>query len=201
MTNASPAPAVVLLHGMGADEYDLLPLARQLPGNAIYISVRAPLPFEWGGATWHRISEDIQPDPETFRKSFDLLQRFLSQAKSTYPIDPDRLYLLGFSMGAGMAVATVLRDPSSVAGIAALSGYLPEDVGIDYDWKDIAGKPIFIGHGSVDPLVPPDRSHRMSSLLTEAGADVSFHEYPMGHSISEDEFQDLVAWLGPKLTG
>ena len=170
MTSAVPAPAVVLLHGMGADEYDLLPLVRQLPNSAIFVSGRAPLPFEWGGATWHGITEDIRPDPETFRESFDLLQRFLVHVKGVYPIDPARLYLLGFSMGAGMAIATGL-----------------------------SGKPVFIGHGSIDPLVPPDRSHRMSSLLSDAGADVTYREYPMGHSISEDEFQDLVAWLSPKL--
>lgn len=198
-----PAPAVVVLHGRGADEDDLVPLAERLPGDRHVLSVRAPDRLA-PGYTWYDLDlsagglHESQPDAEGFARSRDLLDEFVAQALDAYPIDPARVGVLGFSQGAILGLATVLEHPERFAWCVALHGYLAESHS-DLDRFDgIAGFPTFLGAGEMDQVIPASRAERAADLLAEAGLDVTFETYPTGHGVGADEAADVAAWVGER---
>lgn len=139
-TTATKYPTIVALHGRGTDEYDLLPLVETLGLNdVLVVAPRAPLPFNpgglMGGFAWYDIGQEGIPHPQTFQPSVDLLHRFLGEIKAAYPVNPERLFLLGFSQGTVMAYAAALLDPESIRGIAALSGYVPNKSGLPLNFS------------------------------------------------------------------
>jgi len=196
-TKSEKYPTIVALHGRGADANDLLPLAESIGRNdMLMIAPRAPLPFNLGiGFAWYNMGQDWTPDPETFSTSLNLLKTFLTQVKAGYPVDPAKLILLGFSQGTVMTYASGLSEPSSVRGIAALSGYIPTRSGLPLKLDRLHGLPIFISHGTYDDLIPVRFGREASQLLGKAGADVSFHEYLMGHEVNGETIMDLARWF------
>lgn len=198
-----PAPAVVLLHGRGADEDDLVPVAERLPGDRHVLSVRAPDRLG-PGYTWCELDlsagglHESQPDREGFERSRDLLDRFVEEALDAYAIDPDRVGLLGFSQGAILSLATVLETPERYRWCAALHGYLPATHDDPGRFDGVAGFPAFLGAGEMDQVIPASRAERAADLLADAGLDVTFQAYPTGHGIGADEAADLARWVGER---
>ena len=195
---ATPEPATVIaLHGRGADEYDLLPLLEFLNfRNLLVISPRAPRPFEYGGGyMWYDLSEEGIPHPQTFNESLKLLERFLAETKRAYAINPGRLILLGFSQGAVMSFAAGLLDPHNIRGIVALSGFVPHKSRLPLQLDRVTDLPVFISHGTYDELMPIELGREAAQMLRDAGAAVTFHEYPMGHQVTEGTLRDLVSWM------
>ncbi len=189
-------PTIVALHGRGTDELDLVPLVLSLGRTDIMIiAPRAPLPFSIGGFAWYGQSQEWVPDPKSFRPSIDVLRQFISEIRNGYPVDPRQLILLGFSQGTVMAYATGLTDPSSFRSIIALSGYIPNRSGIPLKLQSLGGFPVFISHGTYDELIPLRFGREATELLARAGAEVSYHEYSMGHEVSQETLRDLTAWL------
>lgn len=191
----APHPAVIMLHGLGADEHDLAGLAQFLDPRLLTISVRAPFPLEWGGYKWYDFYDAGKPDPVQFRESTDRLLQFIHDALGSYPIDHRHLYLLGFSMGTVMALAMALSQPSLFRGVIANSGYLAEETHLTYRWNEIGGKSFYVAHGVYDELIPVQASRIIRSKLEDAGARVEYHEYPMAHEISEQSLQAMTRWL------
>jgi len=193
-------PTIVALHGRGTDEYDLLPLIEslQLP-NALVVAPRAPLLFSLGGFTrgfaWYEFGEEGIPDPATFRASLDVLRGFLGEITTTYPVDRERLVLLGFSQGTVMAYAAGLLDPGAIRGIAALSGYVRHRSELPLKLHDLNGLSVFISHGAWDDIIPVEFGRESAQLLKRAGADVLYREYLMGHEVREETLRDLSAWI------
>jgi phospholipase/carboxylesterase len=196
----SDAPAVVLIHGRGANERDLLPIAAQLPAELHVLSVRAP--DEMGGPnsyTWYDLDLSAgglhasQPDPEGFRRSLDLLHEFVGEAIEAYDLDPDRIGLLGFSQGAITSLAALLEQPDTYRWVVALNGYLAESHAAEAG--NAAEKPIFIGCGSADQVIPPERVQNAAENLQAAGSEVRFETYNVGHGTTPTEVSDVVAWL------
>ena len=110
----------------------------------------------------------------------------------------DRVFLLGFSQGAVMSLATALTDPRRLAGVVALSGYLPEAVsGAEGGSAD--SLPVFLGHGAADPLISVTEGRKARDVLTAAGADVTYRKYAVEHRIAPDERADIRHWLGARL--
>jgi len=181
-------PTIIALHGRGADENDLasLLLALELPG-VLLVTPRAPFAFPYGGYAWYR--PDEAPDLETV----ELLRRFIEEIKAGYPVNTRRLILMGFSQGAMMTYAVALANPSPFRGIAALSGYVPHQANPQHD--GLAGFPVFISHGTNDPLIPVRLGREAAKLLMNAGADVTYREYIMGHEIGTEASRDLRHWL------
>ena len=155
------APAVFVLHGRGADEEDLLPVARHLPDELHVISLRAPDPLQ-GGYTWYDLDlsagglESSQPDAADFRRSLDLVAESVDAAVESHALDPDRIGLLGFSQGAITSLSLVLEAPDRYAWVAALHGYLA-DAHSDIAPDGIEGKPVFVGAGAGDRVIPESR--------------------------------------------
>ncbi|EMA68753.1 phospholipase/carboxylesterase [Halorubrum aidingense JCM 13560] len=193
------APAVFILHGRGADEEDLLPVARHLPDDHHVFSLRAPDPLH-GGYTWYDLDlsagglEASQPDAADFRRSLDLVAESVDAAVDAYSLDPDRIGLLGFSQGAITSLSLVLENPDRYAWVVALHGYLA-DSHADLDPDGIEGKPVFVAAGAGDRVIPESRSLDAADRFAEIGAAVTRGSYPGGHGIGQEELADVVAFV------
>ncbi len=178
-------PMVILIHGRGADANDLADLAplADPPGGARFVLPNAPKPFSaypgmTFGWTWF---EGWPPEQTSVAASRELLLKFLDEITARYPTSA--LIISGFSQGAMMALDAGLRR--EVNGIIAMSGGLYE-----YDLPDlrtVAKVPILISHGSADEVVSVNYARRARACLEEAGFDVDYHEYPMGHQVVMEE--------------
>ncbi len=193
---AKEYPTIVALHGRGTDENDLIPLVYSLGlADALVISPRAPLPFDLsGGFAWYDLGQEAVPHPQTFHTSLDLLRRFIAEIRAGYPLNAKLIILLGFSQGAVMAYAAALLDPASFHGIAALSGYIPQQSGLSFDLGRLGGFPAFVSHGTYDQTIPVRLGRESAEFLRKAGAGVEYREYPMGHEVREETIRDLAAW-------
>jgi len=195
-TKAEKYPTVVALHGRGTDENDLIPLVQSLGlTDALLISPRAPAPFEFGGGfAWYDVGQEGVPHPQTFSASLGLLRRFMDEIRAGYPVDCQRVILLGFSQGTVMAYSVALLDPTSFFGVVALSGYIPQRSGLPLA-LDLRGFSVFISHGVYDQIIPVRLARESAELLKKGGARVEYREYPMGHEVSEETVRDLSAWI------
>ena len=199
--NRSPRTAIVALHGRGTDAHDLLPLVESLGiGDAIIVAPRAPRRYDFrGGYTWYDLSEQGVPEPHTFRESLDLLRKFLIEIKTGYRIDTAKLILLGFSQGTVMSYATGLLDVANTQAIVALSGYIPLRSGLEYEWDKAANLAVFVSHGTYDKLIPISLAQESVERLKDAGTNLTYKEYAMGHEVREETLQDLRAWIRREL--
>ena len=198
--SAETYPAIIALHGRGTDELDLIPLVLSLGRtDVMIISPRAPLPFSLGGFAWYNQSQEWDPNPQTFRSSLDLIRKFISETRNGYPVNTHQLILLGFSQGTVMAHAVGLMDPSSFQGVVALSGYIPHHSGLPLNLRKLEGFPVFISHGTYDEVIPVKFGHEAAQLLRNAGANVTYREYPMAHEVREETIRDLAAWMNKLL--
>jgi phospholipase/carboxylesterase len=189
-------PLLVLLHGRGADEEDLAGLADELDGRFLVVSPRAPYPFDFGGGfTWYEFVAGGTPDPVMLRSSYDRLLQFLRDAVAGLPVDPTRVYLFGFSMGTVMSHAVALTQPGFIRGVAANSGYVPENTFLQFRWDALADLEVLITHGTMDPVIPVQMGHRARDLYAASTARSTYREYPMGHQISQESLDDAAGWL------
>lgn len=193
-----PHPLLLILHGRGANEHDLLPLASGLDPRFLVVSPRAPL-ARWGGYHWYDLIEMGTPEPATYTQGLQALRRFVGELLAAYPVAADQLYLLGFSQGAMMSGSLLMTQPETIAGAVLLSGYLPLEQDLAVQKERLAGKPVFIGHGTADNVLPIHHGREARDFFQAAGADLSYHEYPMGHQISTRERQDVADWLSGRV--
>ena len=189
-------PTLILLHGRGADENDLLSIAEYLDERLFIVSARAPFPFQQvSGYTWFDLLEMGMPDPKMFDESFNKVVQFIEDIKTGYPVNPSKVFLCGFSMGAIISFALALTRTETLAGVIANSGYIPEENQLQFNWAGIKGKPFFVSHGLYDPVIPITFGRRASELLRNAQADLCYREYEMGHQIGEESLNDIMQWL------
>lgn len=193
-SSAARHPTILLLHGRGSDEEDLLSLAESLDERFLLIGARAPYAFPSGGYTWYDLQEFGDPHQETFLTSYRKLSRFLDDISAGYPVDPGRILLFGFSMGTVMSYALALTRPDRIRGVAANSGYLPEVQFLSYRWQELGRTSFVITHGTEDPIIPVAMARRARTLLESSNAPLLYHEYPMPHTIGEQSLRDVVAW-------
>lgn len=200
-TGPEKTPVLVLLHGRGTNEDDLLGLVDYLDPRFFIISARAPYRFQegFGGYTWYDLRDIGSPDLQQFDESYRRLIQFLADIKTGYPVDGDRIFLLGFSMGSVMSFAAALTVPGLVRGIVAHSGYIPENTNLSFTWNQLHGLSVFVGHGIDDPVISIEYGRRALELLKQTSADVTYKEYPIPHTISEQSLADLSDWLQKKL--
>jgi phospholipase/carboxylesterase len=195
LSSADLHPTLILLHGRGADEEDLLGLSSFLDKRLLCISARAPFDFSYGGYTWYDIGQVGVPLPGMFDESYAKLVTFVDDVLRQYPVDPKQLYLFGFSMGAVMSYALSLTKPELFRGVSANSGYVPEGTQLRFRWRDLAGKSFLIAHGEHDQVIPVQMARRAKELFAASNATVEYREYPMDHQISDESVADAAAWL------
>jgi phospholipase/carboxylesterase len=188
-------PLLILLHGRGADEDDLFSLAPAIDVRFAVASIRAPLPTEEGGYTWSESRTPGRYVGESLRASLTWFQEWLDSLASGR-VEPQDVYLFGFSAGMAMAGALLLDQPNRYAGAVLLSGALPFDTDVPMTKQRLAGVPIFYGHGSFDRVIPADLVTRSAKYLSESsGACLDARLYPIAHEISDTEVRDIDAWL------
>jgi phospholipase/carboxylesterase len=188
-----PAGALVLLHGRGADEFDLEPLLDALDPDRRLVGVlpRAPLVLPPGGAHWYVVPRVGYPDPNTFWPTYELASKWLDGLG----LPPDRIILGGFSQGAVMSYALGLgRGRPHPAGIIALSGFIPTVEGFELDLAPPLPR-FAIGHGTHDEVISVEFGRKARKLLEDAGANVVYRESPIGHSIDPRFVLELRAWV------
>ena len=182
--------ALVLFHGRGADEYDLLPLLDELdPERRIDgYSPRAPLSLPPGGAHWYAVPRVGYPDAPSFATGYAAACEFVDS------LPHERIALGGFSQGAVLALAVGLgAGRPKPAAVIAFSGFLPEVEG----WELGQGPwpPIAVGHGTYDPVIPVEFAQLTRERLEAAGATVLYREYPLPHAIDPGFVAELRPWL------
>jgi phospholipase/carboxylesterase len=206
-TAPSPRAAVIWMHGLGADGYDFVdvpPVLRLPEGLAVrFVFPHAPMqPVTINGGMVMRAWYDIRPDAgarredeQGLRQSQRHVEALIAREKAR-GLPAARIVLAGFSQGGAMALQTGLRHPERLAGLMALSCYLPlaDRVAAEASAANRA-VPIFLAHGTHDPLIPLTRARRALESLTGLGYPVEWHEYPMPHSVCDAEIRDIGAWL------
>ncbi len=203
-TASGPAAGLLVLHhGRGADEHDLLGLADVLdPQRRLHVvTPRAPLTLPgWPGHHWYVVPRVGYPDPDTFQAAFTALAAFHDEQWERTGTAPEQTVLGGFSMGTAMSYALALgAGRPAPAGILAFSGFVPTVEG----WApELAGRPdlrAFVAHGSGDPVIGVDFARRAQALLEQSGIAVDYHESGGGHQIDPAQLPAAVAWLGATL--
>jgi phospholipase/carboxylesterase len=192
-------PAVVLMHGRGADPSDLVGLRSWLPDDVALALPRAPFPAaEWGygpGWAWYRYQGDDRPEEESFRAAQQALDELLDALPARLGYRPGPLVLGGFSQGGTMSLGQALRRPGTLAGVLNLSGFLPTHPDVPVTPESVKGTPFFWGHGTEDPAIPHSLAQRGRTALRQADAELEARDYAMGHAISPDEMRDAATWL------
>ena len=203
---AGPAAGLLVLHhGRGADELDLLPLADALdPERRLHVvTPRAPLALPGlPGYHWYRVPRVGYPDPGTFRASYAALAAFHDETWERTGLEPARTVLGGFSMGTVMSYALGLGGVRPrPAGILAFSGFVPTVESWAPDLAGRAGLPVFIAHGRADPVIDVDFGRRARELLESGGLAVAYHESGAPHGIEPTHIPAAEAWLDATLSG
>jgi phospholipase/carboxylesterase len=193
-----PAGALVLFHGRGTSEHDLVPLldmldpARKLVG----ITPRGPLSLPPGGAHWYAVARVGFPDHDTFHETFRAVGTWLEQVLAAEGVSIEDTIIGGFSQGAVMSYALGLgAGRPTPAGIVALSGFVPTVEGFDLDLAGRASLPVAIGHGEYDPIIGVEWGRDARERLEPAGAEVTYRESPMPHSIDPSYLDELREWV------
>ncbi|PYO20636.1 MAG: carboxylesterase [Candidatus Rokuibacteriota bacterium] len=203
-TGPRPAASVIWMHGLGADGHDFEPIVSELdlpPTLALrFVFPHAPMrpvTINRGSVmrAWYDVVGDGREDAAGIRASQARVEALIAR-ETARGFPAARIVLAGFSQGGAMALHTGLRHAERLAGIVALSGYLPLADTLAAEASPAnRDAPVFMAHGTHDPLIPLARARRSRDKLTELGYRVTWHEYPMGHSVCGDEIRDLSAWL------
>ncbi len=201
---AEPRAAVIWLHGLGADGHDFEPIVPELGLEDVrFVFPHAPVrPVTLNGGmpmrAWYDIAAlgaRIQQDVEGIRDSARLLQRLIEREHER-GLASERLVLAGFSQGGAVVLQTGLRFPERLAGIMALSTYLPLAETLEQERHEANLEvPIFMAHGVADPVVAYDYGRASCERLLKAGYRVEWHEYGMEHGVVMEEIRDIAAWL------
>ncbi len=206
-TGDSPNASIIILHGLGADANDFVPFAEQLDlraaGDIRYVFPNAPIrPVTVFGGQRVRAWFDFydggfgrREDEAGLRESMAEVQALIDR-EIALGIPAERIVLAGFSQGCAMTLLTGLRAPRRLAGLLGMSGWLPRaDTTAAERSEANRDVPVFLGHGTADPIVPYARGIAARDALLGLGNPVEFHDYPMAHSVSPDETRDVHAWL------
>src|SRR4051794_34331258 len=198
----APEGLLILHHGRGADEHDLLGLGDVLdPERRLHmVTPRAPLTLGGPGYHWYVVPRVGYPDHDTFHAAYRGLAAFHDELWQRTGIAPERTVFGGFSMGSVMSYSLALgADRPSPAGILAFSGFVPVVDGWEPDLASRGDLRAFIAHGRRDPVMEIGFARRARALLEAGGIDVSYHESDAGHHIDPAHVPAAIAWLDATL--
>ena len=200
-TGSPPQGAIIWLHGLGADGHDFEPVVPELrlARPVRFVFPHAPVqPVTINGGMRMRAWYDIfqfgpgREDDKGIRASQKLLEKLIEEQ----PVPPEKIVLAGFSQGGAIVLQTALRYPKRLAGLMALSTYLPLAATLDAERsRENAQIPIFMAHGQYDDIIPLRRAQESRSVLEKSGYRVEWHEYPMPHSVCGEEVGHISKFL------
>ena len=182
-------PPLLLLHGTGGDENDLLDLGRMIsPGSAL-LSPRGKILENGMPRFFRRLAEGVF-DEEDVRFRANELADFVAEARRAYGLEAP--VAVGFSNGANIAAAMLMLRPEALAGAALLRAMVPLS---SAPQVDLAGKRVLMISGAMDPIIPADNSNRLAASLSGSGAEVQHQMLPTGHNLSQTDLSLLVKWF------
>ena len=206
-SSPEPAASLIVLHGLGADGHDFVPIAQELDlravGGARFVFPHAPMrPVTINGGYVMRAWYDILGTPGAriedeagLRQSQALVEGLIARERER-GMPSKRIVLMGFSQGCAMTLLTGLRHAEPLAGLVGLSGYLPLAAQTAAERHPAnAQTPIFLAHGEHDPMIALERATATRDALQALGYAVQWHSYPMAHEVCMEEIADLNAWL------
>ena len=209
-TRPNPSHSVIWMHGLGADGHDFVPVVGQLklpPVGIRFVFPHAPMmPVTINGGfvmrAWYDITVEnlgLKEDAPGLRNSQSAIEQLIAREVQR-GIPTSRIVLAGFSQGGAMALQTGLRHAKKLAGILVLSGYLPLQSAFEKERNPANGlTAVFLGHGTLDPVVPMALAIASRAKLSQLGYPVEWHEYPMMHSVCEEEIADIGSWFAKVL--
>jgi len=204
-SDGEPSGLLILHHGRGADEHDLMPLADALdPQRHLHVvTPRAPLTVAgWPGNHWYLVPRVGFPDADTFRASYELLGDFHDELWRRTGVAPERTVLGGVSMGSVMSYALALGgDRPAPAGILAFSGFIPSVDRCQPQFADRGGVGAFIAHGRDDRVISVDFARSAHEQLVAGGLDVDYREFVGGHEIDQSHIPAAREWLQRAFAG
>jgi predicted esterase len=183
---------LLLLHGTGGDERDLLPLGRALDPEAALLSPRGMV-LENGISTrfFRRLQEGVFDEEDLVRRTHELAE-FVVAATEEYGLDPERVVAVGYSNGANIAGALLLLRPGILAGAVLLRPMVPLEPAT---LPDLKGLPVLVASGRHDPIIPPENGRRLVELLRRAGAEVTEFLDEAGHELTQEAFDAARGWM------
>jgi len=203
-SGGGPFPALLTLHGRGANAFDLLGLSPYLCGGRfMVICPQAPLETPIGpesvGYAWYPMSMGGPPDIDAILKSRRSLEVFVDECAKSYPIDAQKFGILGFSQGGVMAYSLALADPERFRALAVLSSWLPKELVPRIEINAaVQSLPTLVQHGTQDSTIEVDRARGSVEILRQLKVPLSYREYGMGHEIGPTSLSELSAWLEEK---
>lgn len=186
-------PLLVLLHGFGSDERDLMAIRPYIDPTWAVVTIRAPF-AEGSGFRWYALRSLQSPDLEEMEQALNALKKWFSGLTVRFPhVPPHKVIVGGFSQGGVMALHLGLYQPlREIGGVSVLSGYLPDPPSPDTSWRRL---PVFWGHGLSDQVLPYALAHKAHEILSRHNIEITFRSYAMGHEVIEEELHDLMQWL------
>ncbi|UAB83196.1 alpha/beta fold hydrolase [Zunongwangia sp. SCSIO 43204] len=194
------APVVFMFHGYGSNEQDLFSFAGELPEDFFVISVKAPYPMQPSGNAWYAIYfDDVNgkfSDDDQAIESRDLIAKFIDEAIEAYPINKNKVTLLGFSQGSILSYAVALSYPEKVKNVIALSGYVNKAIiKNSFENNDFEHLNFYCSHGTVDQVIPIDSARKTKPFLDQLTIKNTYSEFPVGHGVAPQNFFELKEWL------
>ena len=182
---------LLLLHGTGGNEDDLLPLGRELAPGAALLSPRGKVLEHGAPRFFRRLAEGVFDHEDLVRRTHELAG-FIEVATEHYDLDPSRLVATGYSNGANIAASLTLLHPGLLKAAVLFRTMVPFE---PQATPDLAGMPVFMAAGRRDQMIPASNTQRLAEILTEAGADVDLRWRNVGHGLTYEEVTEAKEWL------
>lgn len=192
-----PPPLLLMLHGYGSNEHDLMGIAPYLDQRLHIVSARAIFDVGFGYGWYHLygVPGHLISDDATRAMSLDTLTKFLGDLPGRVGADPAQVYLFGFSQGAVMSIDLALTVPHLVAGAIVASGYLDEMILPKVQPEALSDLDVLLMHGTEDDLIPVEWGRRLQAYLETTPVRLTYQEYPVGHGIHPDALTLIARWL------
>lgn len=185
------APTLLLLHGTGGDEDDLLPLGRHLSPASGMLSPRGQVRENGMNRWFRRLAEGVFDEEDVVARAGELAE-FVGAAAAEHGFDPTKVLAVGFSNGANIAAALLLLHPRVLRGAVLFSSMLPLRPAAVPDLSHAA---VYMSSGRIDPMAPPEQAEALAALLTDAGAAVTLDWHDAGHRLAPERLPSARAWL------
>jgi phospholipase/carboxylesterase/glyoxalase family protein len=184
-------PTLLLLHGTGGNEEDLIPLGQELLPGAAILSPRGKVSEHGAPRFFRRLAEGVFDHEDLLFRTHELAA-FVEAAADEYDFDPSKIVAVGYSNGANVAASAILLHPGLLSAAVLFRAMVPFEPEVT---PDLAGMPIFLSAGRMDRMIAPDNTQRLADILTEAGAEVDLRWRNVGHPLTYEEVGEAKQWL------
>jgi phospholipase/carboxylesterase/glyoxalase family protein len=193
-------PTLLLLHGTGGNEEDLVPLGETLAPGAAFLAPRGKVSEYGAPRFFRRLAEGVFDREDLLLRTHELAE-FVKAAAEEYGFDPSKVVAVGYSNGANVAASTILLHPGLLRAAVLFRAMVPFEPDLT---PDLSRMPVFLAAGRMDRMIPPDNTQRLADILVEAGAEVDLRWRDTGHPLTYEEIGEAKEWLSevlPRLSG